>query len=535
MEAWNGAAQTGAARPAAPPDEAQAAGGKATETFTLGLRALYAKIAGRASADDDAQFDAYRRGRVPRRPLTYPHEGVRNNRHDNLENELICFAGDTLGCQPGAGDGPSFEIVDRLGSGSFGQVFRCRSRKTGRLVAIKVVKNCASYSQQALIESQIARALNANQRSPHIVHLFGDFTHLSHVCLVFELLSMNLYELLKQNQFRGLPLASVRLFAMQIVAGLVALDCARVVHCDLKPENILLAPADVERFCAADKGNLIPPSVVKIIDFGSASIEGRATHAYVQSRFYRAPEVLVGARYDAAIDMWSCGCVCAELVLGLPVFPGVSAHNQITRIVEMLGPPPDEVLARGADTEKYFDYVHKNTRRPPDDADKGTKFSDDDDADAERYAEPYSKSAPLRARHSPGRPQPPQPARGSSYVLKTPEEYSRDSRTSVPRTKKYFQYRTLPEIIAHYPVRRGLSPAEADRERDQRRVFSLFAAGLLEQAPHRRWTPRQALQHPFLTARGDGAAAKNWAPPPDARADERRHLRLGRRHFKVQM
>ena len=74
-----------------------------------------------------------------------------------------------------------------------------------------------------------------------VVHLFGDFAHRGHVCLVFELLGMNLYELLKQNQFRGLPLASVRLASTQVVAALDRLAAARIVHCDLKPENILVA------------------------------------------------------------------------------------------------------------------------------------------------------------------------------------------------------------------------------------------------------------------------------------------------------
>ncbi|KAH8078843.1 protein kinase [Aureococcus anophagefferens] len=276
---------------------------------------------------------------VPRRSLTAPNVGGGNEGRDNAEAELICYAGDVLG--PG-GDGPSFEIIDKLGKGSFGQVFRCRSAKTGRLVAIKVVKNCASYATQALVESQIARMLNSRGAHPHVVHLFGDFSH--------------------------------------------------------------------------------------------------GGHTYVQSRFYRAPEVLVGAPYDGAIDVWSAACVVAELMLGLPVFPGVSATTR-SRDRRDARHVPDALLERGDDAAKYF--FRKPDAPPPaappqpppaavpddafDDDGADAKFSDDDDGP------------------------------GSSYELKTPEAYARDTGSSVPRTKKYFQYKRLDEIVNHYPIRGPVS------------------------------------------------------------------------------
>ena len=76
---------------------------------------------------------------------------------------------------------------------------------------------------------------------------------------------------------------------------------------------------------------------IKVIDFGSACHERQTVYTYIQSRFYRSPEVLLGISYTAAIDMWSLGCIAVELFLGLPLFPGTSEYNQITRIVEMLG------------------------------------------------------------------------------------------------------------------------------------------------------------------------------------------------------
>src|SRR5882757_8015987 len=76
---------------------------------------------------------------------------------------------------------------------------------------------------------------------------------------------------------------------------------------------------------------------IKVIDFGSACHERQTVYTYIQSRFYRSPEVLLGMSYTAAIDMWSLGCIAVELFLGLPLFPGTSEYNQLTRIIEMLG------------------------------------------------------------------------------------------------------------------------------------------------------------------------------------------------------
>lgn len=99
----------------------------------------------------------------------------------------------------------------------------------------------------------------------------------------------------------------------QILDALIVLRDASIIHCDLKPENILLAPP------AASGGAL---GQLKLIDFGSACFEHRTVYSYIQSRFYRSPEVLLGLSYSTAIDMWSFGCVAAELFLGLPLFPG---------------------------------------------------------------------------------------------------------------------------------------------------------------------------------------------------------------------
>lgn len=101
--------------------------------------------------------------------------------------------------------------------------------------------------------------------------------------MVFELLSANLYDLIKKNKFRGLSLNLTRKFAIQILVSLYHLTEHSIIHCDLKPENILLRN--------------ISKSGIKLIDFGSGCFESERVYNYIQSRFYRAPEIFLGLEY----------------------------------------------------------------------------------------------------------------------------------------------------------------------------------------------------------------------------------------------
>ena len=107
------------------------------------------------------------------------------------------------------------------------------------------------------------------------------------------------------------------------------------------PENILIE-------------NFSTPPRLKLCDFGSATFEKNTMYTYIQSRFYRAPEVILGLPYNRKIDIWSFGCIMVELYLGLPCFPGVSNHNQLTRIEEMIKPFPQEMLSKGKQTRKFY-------------------------------------------------------------------------------------------------------------------------------------------------------------------------------------
>ncbi|KAI0949590.1 hypothetical protein AcW1_009149 [Taiwanofungus camphoratus] len=385
----------------------------------------------------------------PRRVLTKPSKPAHNDGYDNEDYDYILYVNDWLGTD----EGHKYLILDILGQGTFGQVVKCQNMKTHEVVAVKVVKNKPAYFNQSMMEVTILELLNS-QCDPHdehhILRLRDSFIHKNHLCLVFELLSSNLYELIKQNQFQGLSTQLVKVFTAQLLDALTVLKDARLIHCDLKPENILLK-------------SLQSPQI-KVIDFGSACHERQTVYTYIQSRFYRSPEVLLGIPYTAAIDMWSLGCIAVELFLGLPLFPGTSEYNQITRIVEMLGTPPQYMLDMGKQTSQFFDS----------------------------HVDVYGQK---------------------KYRLKNIEQYSREHNTQEQPGKQYFKANSLPEIIQQAPMPTFKSTSrqahEVEKEMNHRASFIDFCQGLLNMNPIERWSPQQARMHPFITGE---KWTKPWTP-----------------------
>ncbi|XP_048207774.1 homeodomain-interacting protein kinase 1 isoform X6 [Perognathus longimembris pacificus] len=238
----------------------------------------------------------------------------------------------------------SYEVLEFLGRGTFGQVAKCWKRSTKEIVAIKILKNHPSYARQGQIEvSILSRLSSENADEYNFVRSYECFQHKNHTCLVFEMLEQNLYDFLKQNKFSPLPLKYIRPILQQVATALMKLKSLGLIHADLKPENIMLV--DPVR----------QPYRVKVIDFGSASHVSKAVcSTYLQSRYYRAPEIILGLPFCEAIDMWSLGCVIAELFLGWPLYPGASEYDQIRYISQTQGLPAEYLLSAGTKTTRFF-------------------------------------------------------------------------------------------------------------------------------------------------------------------------------------
>ncbi|KAH3756700.1 serine/threonine-protein kinase minibrain [Pelomyxa schiedti] len=237
-----------------------------------------------------------------------------------------------------------FEVRGMLGKGSFGQVVKCLDKLRNDEVAVKIIKNKPSFFNQALYEIKILTHLNTHDPNDQakVVRMREHFKYRNHLCLVFELLSQNLYELLSVTHFHGLSLSLVRKFAVQILTALEFLcsDPVKIIHCDLKPENILLR--NPKR------------SAIKVIDFGSSCYCDDTMYKYIQSRYYRSPEVLLGLPYSYPIDMWSLGCILVELHTGDPLFAGKNEPEQLLKIIEVIGVPPAHMIERSPKLKKLF-------------------------------------------------------------------------------------------------------------------------------------------------------------------------------------
>ena len=251
-----------------------------------------------------------------------------NDGHDDqhydyklIEKEILC---------------DRYEVRERIGKGSFGQVVRAFDRVLGTFVAIKIVKSKRAFFQQARTEIDLLQYINEQDRGDkfNIVQLLNTFVHHRHQCLVFELLACNLYELLRNTRFLGVSFNLIRKFGQQILKCLsfLAAPEINVIHCDLKPENILLR--DSQR------------SAIKVIDFGSSCHGNKRMYTYIQSRFYRSPEVMLGLEYGVQIDMWSLGCILVEMHTGEPLFNGTDEFDQMHRVCSLLGNPPDHMISR---------------------------------------------------------------------------------------------------------------------------------------------------------------------------------------------
>eukprot|EP00898_Chlorokybus_atmophyticus_P004021 jgi/Chlat1/461/Chrsp103S01078 len=239
--------------------------------------------------------------------------------------------------------GYRYEVLSTLGKGSFGQVLKCFDYQTNSLKAVKIIRNKKRFHHQALVEVKVLEHLR--QKDPeslaNVVQMYEYFYFRDHLCISFELHSINLYEFIKNNNFQGLSLGLIRRFAAQLLVSLKFLKKNRVIHCDLKPENILLKSPT--------------KSAIKIIDLGSSCYEDERVYTYIQSRFYRSPEVILGLPYDTKIDMWSFGCILAELYTGYPLFPGEDETEQMACIMEVLGVPSKSLIEASSRKKLFFD------------------------------------------------------------------------------------------------------------------------------------------------------------------------------------
>lgn len=346
-------------------------------------------------------------------------------------------------------------IEDLLGQGAYATVYLVRCSKNDKHYAAKILKSevnafnlCFKHEKRIVIElNKLEKAIRRGEATiPGITDIenfkivdLKDYFIISqevpvpvtHLVFIFEKLDLSLFNLLESNDFQGLSLSMIQRFARNALEGLQLLKVRRITHGDIKPENILLV--DKEKY------------LLRLIDFGLARKDSAYESSYIQSRYYRAPEVFLGLQVSEAIDMWSLGCTLAELYLGIPIFAGNCSFNMLALMTNVLGPMPQGMIQNSPYVNNFF----LNT-------DSG------------------------------------------EFRLMNQNEFETVNHVILQPQQHYNNLDSLQRLEDHYDSS-NFRRYSTNFDLTLKAPFVDFLSKMLDYDPDRRITPRQALQHAFLT------------------------------------
>ncbi|XP_071356048.1 homeodomain-interacting protein kinase 2-like [Trachinotus anak] len=332
-----------------------------------------------------------------------------------------------------------YRVQSILGEGTFGKVAKCTRMNDLKTVAIKMIKNKGCHVEQANAEVAVLQKLKMlNADKCNLVQWYEVFTDRGHICLEFEHLDKSLYDFMKERYFRPLLLNEIRPVVQQLANALNHLKAAGIIHADLKLENVMLVNHRHE------------PYRVKVIDFGLAcNVSAARLCSYIQSRPYRAPEIILGLPFTEAIDMWSLGCMAATMYLGTLLYPGRSQYDMMRYIVETQGQPPDHLLNFGHYTTRFFQRDNSSTT--------------------------------------------------TLWKLKTPQQFHKETGIQPMETRR-LKLTSLDHML-HIRVINTKNSADKAAEMSDVLMFVDMLKGMLQLDAASRITPRQVLEHQFISMR----------------------------------
>ncbi|CAJ1048561.1 homeodomain-interacting protein kinase 1-like isoform X2 [Xyrichtys novacula] len=330
----------------------------------------------------------------------------------------------------------TYTVQSILGQGSYGTVAQCTNMCDNTTVAIKTMKDEYPFDDAARKEVNALFKLSVlDSDKSNIVQWHKAFTNRGYFCMVFEHLDKSLLDFIRERPFKPLLLREMRPIIQQVANALDHLKTIGLIHADLKLENVMLVDHRHQ------------PYRVKVIDFGLAEdVSATTLGSYIQTRPYRSPEILLGLPYTEAIDMWSLGIMAASMYLGTYLYPGRNEFDMMRFIVETQGPPPDNLLNEGLKTSQFFQRVNRPNRQ---------------------------------------------------WKIKSVLRYFRETGTASQERRRVI-LNSLDEILN---IRSLKSDAAADKvlEMSDKQVFLDMLKGVLQLDAARRLTPRQVLEHPFIT------------------------------------
>lgn len=238
-----------------------------------------------------------------------------------------------------------YKLLKMVGSATFSNVFSCLDLRDNQTYCLKVIKQEKEFFDQAIDEVhllELLREVDPNNCA-NVIKIHDYFYFREHLLLKFSLLGEDLYTHFNKREKKGQPndytLPVIREMSRQILKALDYIHRLGITHLDLKPENLLHGDKNFV-------GGVGEPSVT-LVDFGSSSFVFDKMHSYIQSRSYRAPEIILATPYDTRADIWSFGCLVCELLTGRVLFPNYSVATILSRICALIGPIPREMIMSG--------------------------------------------------------------------------------------------------------------------------------------------------------------------------------------------
>jgi len=417
------------------PDEAELEKRRAIARFIVQAKAEHD---GDMFGEDESQDGAL--NRAHKQSAAISQTGASADDWDDVEGYYKAKIGEVMGER-------YLVVEDMCGKGVFSNVIKAKDQNGGELVAIKIMR-CNDMMRKAAekeveILERLCRADKGGKR--HVIRLFRTFNYRGHLCLVFECMWDNLRVALKKyTKDKGMSLQAVRAYTKQLLIALRHIHRAHIVHADIKPDNILISAGH---------------NMVKICDLGSAMelSEVEAT-PYLVSRFYRAPEIILGKEYTQSVDTFAMGATMYELFTGRILFPGKTNNDMLRLMMEVKGKLPHKMIKSGMFWKQHFD----------DNLD--FKFFDTDKATRKKV-----------------------------------------TRVITDLTAK----KGLEEMIMQRvgPEKRKSQDPEDQLYVKKAKQFADLLDKMVALNPETRISPNDALQHPFLTEAGPGSKAKEAAKP----------------------
>jgi len=266
---------------------------------------------------------------------------------DDEEGHLIFKNGDIIQNR--------YKITAELGEGTFGKVVRCDDLQKNKILAIKIIKNVKKYRDAAKLEINVLTKLaKYDPKGEYLcVEMYDWFDYHGHMCIAFELLGKSVFDFLKDNSYTPYPIEHVRQIAYELCLSVSFLHANRLTHTDLKPENILFFNSDYykEYISAEDreqgrKVRVLKSPEIRLIDFGSTTFDHEHHSTIVQTRHYRAPEVVMELGWDQSCDVWSVGCIIFELAMGFMMFDTHNSQEHLAMMERILGQIPPKMAEK---------------------------------------------------------------------------------------------------------------------------------------------------------------------------------------------